>query len=406
MICRDLLEAGFCVLASVTTDYGAQCLPTHKRLAIHIGKMDAAQMETWMSQNVACVVDATHPYAREASQNAKAACAARGVPYIRVQRPQSAIHAKHVHSVQSAEEAAQYLSGKKGNVLLTTGSRTLETFVRHIDDPNRLIARILPDAHFMQQAQQLGFSARQIIAMQGPFSKEMNEAMIRAVDARYLVSKDSGVIGGLQEKLDAAQACDIRSILIERPPSDENAIDAENILDKVREAIQKEEKRLPTEFKCVTNKKSEKQTYDIEGFFPFFVDIKGWKAVVIGGGQVAARRIRQLCRAGADITVIAPSVSDEIPNTVTKIKRPWKRGDTANAKIVLAATDSVAINRAVITDSAHACFKNTCNEPFLGNFFFPALHKQAHMCIGLISGDARRSKDVMRTIRKNLWEME
>lgn len=406
--CHDLLQAGFRVIASVTTDYGAQCLSAHARLSVKIGKMDAEQMKTtFMREQVACVVDATHPYAQEASRNAESACTWCKIPYFRVSRPALSTNFPNVHRVQNVEEAVKYISGKQGNVLLTTGSHDLATFIRHIDRIDRLIARILPDAHVMQTVQQMGFSAEQIIAMKGPFSTEMNEAMIRAVQAKYLVSKDSGSIGGLQEKMKAAHACGIETVLIERPLPEEEAVELESVVAKVQEAVSGLKRcAYIADAECGATTKQETNVYNIKGFFPFFVDITGWKAVVIGGGKVATRRIAQLHQAGADVTVIAPMISDKIPDAVRKIERTWKRGDTAWAKIVLAATDSIEINRDVMQDSVHAFFKNSCNEPRIGNFFFPAIDRNEECCIALISGDARKSRKTIQAIRKRIRNRE
>ena len=57
--------------------------------------------------------------------------------------------------------------------------------------------------------------------MQGPFSKEMNEATLRQYECQYLVTKDSGKAGGFQEKIDAAFACGVIPVIIGRPVQEE-----------------------------------------------------------------------------------------------------------------------------------------------------------------------------------------
>ena len=63
----------------------------------------------------------------------------------------------------------------------------------------------------------LGFEGKNLIAMQGPFSKELNAAMLRQYDCRYLVTKDSGKAGGFEEKIQAATECGAIPVIIGRP---------------------------------------------------------------------------------------------------------------------------------------------------------------------------------------------
>ena len=57
--------------------------------------------------------------------------------------------------------------------------------------------------------------------MQGPFTQALNEAMLRALDIRYLVTKDTGAAGGFGEKLRAARACGVTPLVIRRPLQEE-----------------------------------------------------------------------------------------------------------------------------------------------------------------------------------------
>ena len=66
-------------------------------------------------------------------------------------------------------------------------------------------------------AASLGFVGKHLICMQGPFSKELNTAMLKQFDAAYLVTKDSGKVGGVEEKLPSAREAGAKVILIGRP---------------------------------------------------------------------------------------------------------------------------------------------------------------------------------------------
>ena len=84
-------------------------------------------MERLLAQEkIACVLDATHPYAVEASRNAKTAAQKAGVPYIRVLRQASDI--KGAVQVTGCDEAAAYLATREGKALITTGSKELAAF--------------------------------------------------------------------------------------------------------------------------------------------------------------------------------------------------------------------------------------------------------------------------------------
>ncbi len=81
----------------------------------------------------------------------------------------------------------------------------------------RTLARVLPDSRVLEHCEALGIRGKHLIAMQGPFSAELNEAMLRQTGAGWLVTKESGGRGGFAEKLEAAGRCGIRTVVIGRP---------------------------------------------------------------------------------------------------------------------------------------------------------------------------------------------
>ncbi len=117
----------------------------------------------------------------------------------------------------STLEAAEYLETQKGGIFLTTGSKELHVFTEHISDKTRLFARVLPSAEVLASCRALGLEGKQICAMQGPFSAEINTAMLRQMHASFLVTKDTGVSGGFPEKLEAARECSVTAVVIRRP---------------------------------------------------------------------------------------------------------------------------------------------------------------------------------------------
>ncbi len=217
----------------VATEYGEEVLQPEPERHVHQGRMNEEQMCVFLRNgNFAAAVDATHPYAVEVSGNIREACMQEQVPYLRYLRAggeeflrdetgeaggNGSPGALRLFSVDSAEEAADYLEKQQGGIFLTTGSKELHIFTERIADKSRLFARVLPSAEVIAQCRRLGLEGRQICAMQGPFSAEVNTAMIRQTKAEFLVTKETGSSGGFPEKLEAVRACGITAVVIRRP---------------------------------------------------------------------------------------------------------------------------------------------------------------------------------------------
>lgn len=214
-----LAETGHKVMVSVISDYG-RSLAALPGICVHTGQLTTAGMqELFVKQGITAVVDASHPYAVNGSLNAMAACEAAGIEYIRYERSEVCMpEYDGIHRVSDAAQAAR-LAADLGRVLfLTTGSRTLKIFK---DEPQlrncRLIARVLPQPEVIDECVSLGFSPGDIIAMQGPFSQELNAAMFKDCGADVIITKDSGTIGGADTKIAAAIELGLPIIVIGRP---------------------------------------------------------------------------------------------------------------------------------------------------------------------------------------------
>ena len=85
------------------------------------------------------------------------------------------------------------------------------------DYKKRIYARILPSTTMLQKCLELGYEQRQIICMQGPVSKAMNQLMLEEMHICYMVTKESGQIGGFKEKREAAKAVGVTLIVMKRP---------------------------------------------------------------------------------------------------------------------------------------------------------------------------------------------
>lgn len=214
---RELLENGIPAICSVATVYGAKMLDGIKNAKMIVGRLDEERMrELLESEKITFVVDATHPYAREVTKNISEACKKTRIPLMRVVR-ERVLTDDSVIVAESCREAARLLDGIPGRCFLTTGSNELDRFTEVNDYKNRLYARVLPLSSIIKRCEELGFDAAHIIAMQGPFSREMNKQMMIMTGASVIITKDGGIPGGTESKLEAARDLSVRAILVRRP---------------------------------------------------------------------------------------------------------------------------------------------------------------------------------------------
>lgn len=164
------------------------------------------------------VVDATHPYAVEVTANIRAAAEAVGLPLLRLVRRSD--REDGCRRVKTMAEAADLLEELPGNVLLTTGSKELDAFARP-GLAERCCPRVLPMADSLDRCLKLGFPPKNIICMQGPFSRELNVALLKQYHIKTLVTKDTGGYGGFREKAEAAREAGCALLVVERPQAED-----------------------------------------------------------------------------------------------------------------------------------------------------------------------------------------
>lgn len=226
-ISNFLAEHQIHVLACVATDYGSKSLKENEYLKIHAGRLTEPEMEALLNEkNPEMVLDATHPYAAEVTENIRTACQNTGLEYRRVLREAGAYQDQAVY-VPDTQAAIEFLEGTEGNILLTTGSKELGKYTALSDAGERIYARVLSLPSVMETCKGYGFEGKHLIGMQGPFSMELNAAMLRQFDCKYLVTKDTGKAGGFQEKIDAALSCGTVPVIIGRPLKEEGLSVAE-----------------------------------------------------------------------------------------------------------------------------------------------------------------------------------
>ncbi len=217
-----LAEDGADVTVCVASDYGSEEQGAIPGVETQTGPLNPEEKQELLRDCALCV-DATHPYATHVTASVREACRNSAVPYVRLLRPAS--ETGDARCFETAEDAARWLSRQEGNILLTTGAKELSAY--GVIAPERIYPRILPSHQSLEACERLGIPHRNIIAMQGPFSAELNRAIIRQYRIRYLVSKDGGVPGGFPEKAAACRETGTEMILLCRP--EESGLDFETV---------------------------------------------------------------------------------------------------------------------------------------------------------------------------------
>lgn len=211
-------------MVCVATEYGESLLPQGEYLELSHERLDEKQMEERMLQmENGLVIDATHPYAQVVTENIETACERTGTAYLRVVRQESRRleEEETITYVKSIREAVEYLEKTSGNILVTTGSKELSAYTALTDYQERIYARVLSLVEVVSSCAKLGIEGKHLLCMQGPFSREMNIALIHQFDIAWMVSKESGRAGGFLEKYQAAKETGCRMIVIGRPKEEQ-----------------------------------------------------------------------------------------------------------------------------------------------------------------------------------------
>lgn len=214
----------------VATEYGEIVLTENACAHVHRGRMDVEEMSTFISDGqFSAVVDATHPYAQVVTENIRNAMKGMDIPYIRLKREtDDSYDYDKIRSFECNEDCAEALLQINGNILLTTGSKELSVYCGYESLKDRLYVRVLPGLESLSLCNENGIMGKHILALQGPFTVDMNEAMLRQYDISCLVTKKSGRAGGYIEKLEAAKRLDIPVYVVERANVEENASNTRN----------------------------------------------------------------------------------------------------------------------------------------------------------------------------------
>lgn len=220
-----LADAGIPHTVCVATEYGEQMQGEHLLVRVRRGRLDETEMRKLMREGAyGAVVDATHPYACAVTANIRQAAEQEHIPCLRLLREiseegkkESKTENRRICCFQDHKTCAEALTQTPGNILLTTGSKDLEIYCKDPEVHSRLYVRVLPGQESIGMCMRYAIPPDRVIAMQGPFSAELNLALLRQFQIACLVTKASGRTGGYEEKLQAAEQAGIPVYVIGRP---------------------------------------------------------------------------------------------------------------------------------------------------------------------------------------------
>lgn len=401
VLCEFLSENKIEATASVATEYGEEIIQNLDGIKVIQGRMNLEEIkELIILENYTKIIDATHPYAVIVSENIQKACMLAKREYIRLLREESSYEG--LITVENIGQAVEILNKLQGNILLTTGSKDLEKYKEVSDFEQRVFARVLPSKEVVQSCQDLGIKGRNLICMQGPFSKNLNVAMLKEYDCKVLVTKNTGDVGGFREKIAAAKEANAKVIVVKRPEDKKMELLPYN-LEQVKSMLAKNNN---ISIEKATNKSiidisSDKNCAPNLRYFPAFVDSVDKIAVIVGAGEIGLGRVEKLKEFKFQLKVIAEKFVYK-PKGVNCIEKTFDHSDIDGAFLVVAATD----NRDVNKDIALLCKERgiLCSVADKGNegsFIFPAIIRNENSLIAVSSDgvNPRATKILAKKLR-------
>ena len=142
--------------------------------------------------------------------------------------------------------------------------------------------------------------------------------------------------------------------------------------------------------------------------YPVMINIREKKVVVVGGGKVAARKIRTLLAEQAAVTVVSPTLHADIPQAeIQWLARPYQTGDLEGAKLVFACTDQEEVNRQIMEDAAPSQLVNNTGDKTFSDFYNVAIARKKVVSVMISTNcfSPRRSKEILKKIEASLDQL-
>ncbi|MGD0923062.1 MAG: bifunctional precorrin-2 dehydrogenase/sirohydrochlorin ferrochelatase [Terriglobia bacterium] len=145
------------------------------------------------------------------------------------------------------------------------------------------------------------------------------------------------------------------------------------------------------------------------GYYPIFLDLRGRRCVVVGGGKVAERKVRTLLRARASVRVISPELTPRLAQwaatkKISVARHGYRKGDLGQPLLVFAATNDPAVQQAVREDAeALGALVNVADDREHSTFLVPASFAQGGLQVAISTSGA--SPALARSLRQRLQAM-
>jgi precorrin-6A/cobalt-precorrin-6A reductase len=217
-LAQAMAVGGHKVLVSTATRVHLD-IGSHPNIVRRMGILDQTGMSKLVQQvGIRAIVDASHPYAAEVRANAREVAGDLGLPYLSWVRPPAIPPGSAVHRATDHQAAGQMAFSFGAPVLITTGSKNLEPYTRRARERGLpLVARVLPRIESLEACKQAGIPRDHVVVGRGPFSVGENLELIRRFHIGVIVTKDSGVAGGVPAKLEAARLGNCQVVVVQRP---------------------------------------------------------------------------------------------------------------------------------------------------------------------------------------------
>ena len=223
-LARELVKRQSPVVVSTASDYGGEVARADcPGATVWAGRQGVeARRRALRDSQARVIVDATHPFAQQISEQLMGLSRELKIPYLRFERPSTlSSDGEATLLCDSVTEAAERAVATGTRIFLATGSKDLATFLQAPRaDQREWFVRITPEPALIRRALDLGVPRDHILAMQGPFSEGFNTALWRDQQIDCVVTKDSGEAGGFPAKARAAAALGIPLLVIRRPRVD------------------------------------------------------------------------------------------------------------------------------------------------------------------------------------------
>jgi precorrin-3B C17-methyltransferase len=238
-LARALADRQGPIVVSTASEYGGEVAREDcPGVTVWAGRQGVeARRRALLRSQARAIVDATHPFAQQMSEQLIGLSKELGIPYLRYERPSAfdagaALGTPYALDTQGAlnitgasgslcdsvADAAERAIAIGQRIFLATGSKDLATFLNAPNAGQReWFVRITPDPALVRRAIDLGIPRDHILAMQGPFSEAFNTALWRDQRIDCVVTKDSGEAGGFSAKARAAAALKVPLLVIRRP---------------------------------------------------------------------------------------------------------------------------------------------------------------------------------------------